>query len=55
VTLGEELLRPTAIYVPGAMDILAKVSAVKALINIISDGLLNLTRVASHLPEMLES
>jgi len=47
VTLGEELLRPTDIYVPEAMEILAKVSGVKALINITSDGLLNLTRVAA--------
>jgi len=47
VTLGEELLRPTDIYVPEALEILAKVSGVKALINITSDGLLNLTRVAA--------
>src|SRR5262249_9581282 len=47
-TLGEELLRPTAIYVPEAMDILAQVQGVKALINITSDGLLNLTRVAAN-------
>ena len=47
VTLGEELLRPTDIYVPEAMEILAQVSGVKALINITSDGLLNLTRVAA--------
>jgi phosphoribosylformylglycinamidine cyclo-ligase len=44
-TLGEELLRPTAIYVPEAMEILQQVKGVKALINITSDGLLNLTRV----------
>jgi phosphoribosylformylglycinamidine cyclo-ligase len=44
-TLGEELLRPTHIYVPEAMDILEHVTGVKALINITSDGLLNLTRV----------
>jgi phosphoribosylformylglycinamidine cyclo-ligase len=44
-TVGEELLRPTHIYVPEAMDILEHVSGVKALINITSDGLLNLTRV----------
>jgi phosphoribosylformylglycinamidine cyclo-ligase len=47
VTLGEELLRPTDIYVPEALEILAKVAGVKALINITSDGLLNLTRVAA--------
>ena len=44
-TLGEELLRPTDIYVPEAMEILERVKGVKALINITSDGLLNLTRV----------
>jgi phosphoribosylformylglycinamidine cyclo-ligase len=45
VTLGEELLRPTDIYVAEAMEILENVGGVKALINITSDGLLNLTRV----------
>ena len=45
LTLGEELLRPTAIYVPEALEILARVPGVKALINITSDGLLNLARV----------
>ncbi len=44
-TLGEELLRPTDIYVPEAMEILERVKGVKALINITSDGLLNLARV----------
>ena len=45
LTLGEELLRPTDIYVPEAMEILERVKGVKALINITSDGLLNLARV----------
>jgi phosphoribosylformylglycinamidine cyclo-ligase len=45
LTLGEELLRPTQIYVPEAMEILQSVSGVKALINITGDGLLNLARV----------
>jgi phosphoribosylformylglycinamidine cyclo-ligase len=45
MTLGEELLRPTDIYVPEAMEILESVKGVKALINITSDGLLNLARV----------
>ena len=44
-TLGEELLRPTDIYVMEAMEILESARGVKALINITSDGLLNLTRV----------
>ena len=45
MTLGEELLRPTDIYVPEAMELLGSVSGVKALINITGDGLLNLVRV----------
>jgi phosphoribosylformylglycinamidine cyclo-ligase len=48
VTLGEELLRPTDIYVPEAMEILDNVKGVKALINITSDGLLNLARVEAN-------
>jgi phosphoribosylformylglycinamidine cyclo-ligase len=48
VTLGEELLRPTDIYVPEAMEILQKVRGIKALINITSDGLLNLARVEAE-------
>jgi phosphoribosylformylglycinamidine cyclo-ligase len=44
-TIGEELLRPTQIYVPEALEILERVKGVKALINITSDGLLNLARV----------
>jgi phosphoribosylformylglycinamidine cyclo-ligase len=45
VTLGEELLCPTDIYVGEAMEILQSVNGVKALINITGDGLLNLARV----------
>lgn len=45
VTLGEELLRPTDIYVSEAMEILERIKGVKALVNITSDGLLNLARV----------
>jgi phosphoribosylformylglycinamidine cyclo-ligase len=46
-SLGEELLRPTLIYVREVMEILKRVSRVKALVNITSDGLLNLNRVAN--------
>ena len=46
-TLGEELLRPTLIYVPEILDIIEQVPTVKALINITGDGLLNLPRVAA--------
>ena len=45
--LGEELLRPTPIYVTEAIAIIEHVPSVKALINITGDGLLNLTRVAA--------
>lgn len=44
-SLGEELLRPTDIYVPEAMEIIDKVKGLRALINITGDGLLNLARV----------
>jgi phosphoribosylformylglycinamidine cyclo-ligase len=47
IPLGHELLRPTPIYVPEALDIIAQVPTVKALINITGDGLLNLPRVAA--------
>src|SRR5262245_50188209 len=46
-TLGEELLRPTDIYVREALEILRTVPGVHALINITGDGLLNLCRVAA--------
>jgi phosphoribosylformylglycinamidine cyclo-ligase len=45
VPLGEELLRPTLIYVREVMEILERVPDVKALINVTGDGLLNLNRV----------
>src|SRR5215472_13163265 len=45
ISLGEELLRPTLIYVPEVLEIIGKLPAVKALINITGDGLLNLPRV----------
>jgi phosphoribosylformylglycinamidine cyclo-ligase len=45
ISLGNELLRPTLIYVPEILDIINNVPTVKALINITGDGLLNLPRV----------
>ena len=44
VSLGEELLRPTLIYVPEILDVINGIPNVKALINITGDGLLNLPR-----------
>lgn len=45
VTLGNELLKPTLIYVREIMAIIDHVPDVKALVNITSDGFLNLNRV----------
>jgi phosphoribosylformylglycinamidine cyclo-ligase len=45
IPLAEELLRPTLIYVPEILDMINNIRAVKALINITGDGLLNLPRV----------
>ena len=44
-TVGKELLRPTAIYVPEVMALLRGGVAVKGLAHISGDGLLNLTRL----------
>src|SRR5260370_544269 len=41
ISLGEELLRPTLIYVPEILEIIDNVPSVKALINITGAGLLN--------------
>lgn len=45
IALGDELLRPTLIYVPEILDVIQQVPSVKALINITGDGFLNLSRV----------
>ena len=54
-TLGEELLRPTDIYVSEALEILEHVNGVKALINITGDGLMNLARVHSDVGFEIEN
>src|SRR5205085_8147310 len=43
--LGSELLRPTHIYVNEALELLERVSSVRALIHITGDGFLNVLRV----------
>ena len=48
-TLGEELLRPTFIYVPEILEVLDQVSSVKSLAHITGDGLLNISRVAAEI------
>jgi phosphoribosylformylglycinamidine cyclo-ligase len=53
--LGEELLRPTAIYVPEIIEIIERVPTVKALVNITGDGLLNLARVEARVGFSLDN
>jgi phosphoribosylformylglycinamidine cyclo-ligase len=53
-TIGEELLRPTSIYVGEALEILDNVSGLKALVNITSDGLLNLARVNANIGYVID-
>ena len=53
-SLGEELLKPTYIYVKEILDILRQGISVKALIHITSDGFLNLTRVESKASYVIE-
>jgi len=57
-TVGEELLRPTAIYVGPAVEMMRAGLGIKAFSHMTSDGLLNLLRVRTpmgyvieHLPE----
>ncbi len=54
-TIGEELLRPTHIYVAEILDILAEISSVKALIHITGDGLLNLPRVDAEVGFVIDA
>jgi len=53
-TIGEELLRPTRIYVREILQILQQVP-VKALFHITGDGLFNLTRTARAVGYRIES
>jgi phosphoribosylformylglycinamidine cyclo-ligase len=46
-SVGEELLKPTHIYVAPVLDLLQADISVRALINITSDGFLNLHRIAA--------
>jgi len=47
LSIGEELLRPTRIYVAEVMDLLESDVGVRALAHITGDGLLNLVRIAA--------
>jgi phosphoribosylformylglycinamidine cyclo-ligase len=53
--LGEELLRPTFIYVPEILEIIERVPSVKALIHITGDGLLNLPRVEAQVGFVIDA
>src|SRR5271165_7157878 len=55
ISLGEELLRPTLIYVPEILAIIDNIPTVKALINITGDGLLNLPRVDAKVGLMIDN
>jgi phosphoribosylformylglycinamidine cyclo-ligase len=52
--LGDELLEPTRIYAQEALTLLRSGVRVKALANITSDGLLNLTRVLADVGYVIE-
>jgi len=54
IPLGEELLRPTFIYVPEILDIINNIPSLEALINITGDGLLNLPRVDARVGFMID-
>ena len=54
IPLGEELLRPTLIYVPEILDVINNIPTVKALINITGDGLLNLPRVEAKVGFLID-
>jgi phosphoribosylformylglycinamidine cyclo-ligase len=53
--LGEELLRPTLIYVREIVEIINRVPSVKALIHVTGDGLLNLPRVAADIGFVIDN
>lgn len=53
-TLGEELLEPTRIYVKEVIALLHAGLAVKALVNVTSDGFFNLTRVYKDVSYLID-
>src|SRR6266478_5759191 len=55
IALGEELLRPTLIYVPEILEIISNIRGVKALINITGDGLMNLPRVDARVGFLIDN
>src|SRR5262245_32681528 len=53
-TVGEELIRPTRIYVRPVVDLLKTDVPVRALINVTGDGFLNLARIEATVGFLLE-
>ncbi len=51
-TLGEELLEPTAIYVPEVVEAVEKGLSIKGLVHVTGDGLLNLLRLETDQPDL---
>jgi phosphoribosylformylglycinamidine cyclo-ligase len=54
-SIGEELLKPTYIYVKEILNILKNIKHLKSLAHITSDGLLNLTRVDSDVGFIIDN
>ena len=54
-TVGEELLRPTHVYVPEVLALLRAGVEVRGLVHISGDGLLNLTRLAADVGYQITS
>lgn len=54
-TIGEELLKPTYIYVREALQLMAEVKSVRAFAHITGDGFLNLTRMKSDASFVLDN
>ncbi len=54
-SVGEELLRPTHIYVAEALDVLTQLDDVGALVHITGNGLLNLTRVKADVGFVIDA
>jgi len=47
-TVGEELLKPTHIYVAPVMDLIRRGAPIRALVNVTSGGFLNLARIHAN-------
>ncbi|MFQ5410099.1 MAG: AIR synthase-related protein, partial [Anaerolineales bacterium] len=54
-TVGEELLRPTRIYVSLVKELLSAELPIRAMVNITSDGFLNLARIEAPVGFTIEA